>query len=260
MQGRDRRKKARRGARPLVEAVESRELLSGITAALIAGANAQRVGHALVLHAGGGTVHTAQVGGTGDPQPTSQFLNPTGGLPTPHEQARQAFRAVFVGPFLVSRGRYSSQATLLSITGARRLDQLPARRRPARRAVTSTDPSVPASGARSRCSTATSTPTRSSASTSPPSPAPVDPRRPADRVHLLGRPERQLRHLRRGGGPGAQHRQGALLPQRLVRLRPVQPGSGGRRRQRPDLHARHVEHPPRPGDERHRLASSDFKV
>jgi hypothetical protein len=132
----------RRAARPTLERVETRELLSGIGAVLAtaqtppvsaATALAQRLlrdGWAVVDTGSGsgttvatttiptGTVSASAIntGGTTLPDGNS-FVDNTNspllgnGMPSPHEAAREAFRAGFQGRYYTSPGRFSNQST-----------------------------------------------------------------------------------------------------------------------------------------------------
>jgi len=94
----------RRAMRPALERMEERELLSGITAVAVNRALAQAARSA-----------ASATNTSGNFNSSSPLLGQ--GQPTPHEQARTAFRAVFTGPFAIGPGRYSDQAHILYMRG-----------------------------------------------------------------------------------------------------------------------------------------------
>lgn len=98
---------SRRAARPTVEAMEARELLSGIMAVLTN--PPKRI-------AASGSSGNA---GTPSPSQGNSILTPLigQGTPSPAEQARQAFYAVFNGPATVGPGRFSDQSSIQYIRG-----------------------------------------------------------------------------------------------------------------------------------------------
>src|SRR4051794_33219578 len=110
-------RRERRSLRPSVEGMESRQLLSGIVASLVS----QRPQPIMVAAAGTSGGGSGQGAGSGFPGPTQGNSVRTPllgeGQPTPHEQARQAFKAYFNGPFSVGPGRFSDQASILYIRG-----------------------------------------------------------------------------------------------------------------------------------------------
>ena len=87
---------------PGLEAVETRELMSGITAVLATQPRSHVSAQAL----------TPNVTGT----PTPPFI-PSPGTPTAHELARQQFRASFSGPVVVGSGRFSSESKIYYFRG-----------------------------------------------------------------------------------------------------------------------------------------------
>lgn len=101
-----RRPRPDRQVRPKLEAVEARELLSGVTAMLAARAHV--VKPASVLN----TNPVENVPGS----PPVPYV-PGQGVPTPHELIRQRFHATFSGPVVQGPGRFSDQAKTLYYRG-----------------------------------------------------------------------------------------------------------------------------------------------
>ena len=99
-----------RARRPTLESLEDRDLPSGIIASL---ANHSRSMRSNFI--------AAQAQSSSD-QPAAQETPPFSpllgqGTPTPHEQARERFRAVFIGPYTISPGRFSDQSQIVFIRG-----------------------------------------------------------------------------------------------------------------------------------------------
>lgn len=98
------KRRTRRGWRPALERMESRELLSGITAAL---ANRRPLAP---------MVSTAQSGSGATP--VNEFFTPTEGeVPTPRELARERFVAAMGGPYAIGPGMFTDQALHISASG-----------------------------------------------------------------------------------------------------------------------------------------------
>ncbi len=97
-------RRPRRALRPSVESVESRELLSGLQAAMLARRSLPM--SRLLLSSPAPT--------QGTPAPP---VIPGQGTPSLHELARQQFRAGFNGHVTVGPGRYSDQARIVAIGG-----------------------------------------------------------------------------------------------------------------------------------------------
>jgi hypothetical protein len=103
----------RRALRPSLERIEPRRLLTATLAFRAAQSNAQ-------ASAAIDSVILSQLDHQG-----AAAVNPVGssspligqGTPTPREQGREAFRAVFSGPLSTSPGRFSDQAETLYIRG-----------------------------------------------------------------------------------------------------------------------------------------------
>src|SRR5438128_2100007 len=96
-------RRRRRDVVPTLELVESRQLPSGIIAAL--------AGQATPAH-GLAAVHA-------DTSASNPLLNPVG-IPTAHEIARRAFRASFAGFYTIGPGRTDAQASQIFLRGVGR--------------------------------------------------------------------------------------------------------------------------------------------
>ncbi|MEO6809531.1 MAG: hypothetical protein ABI353_10520 [Isosphaeraceae bacterium] len=109
------RGRARLAYRPSLERVESRELMSGIIASML-------VSQPSPIHRQAAAVQSQAVdplrsdngGIPGAPTPP---FSPGTGEPTPHEVARQRFRAVFSGPLYAGGPRFTDQKKLLYFRG-----------------------------------------------------------------------------------------------------------------------------------------------
>ena len=97
--------------RPAAEAIEARQLPSGLIAAMIEQANTT-VHAAAAGAAGGGGGSTTGTGSGGSPTTLADL-----GTPTPHELAREQFRATFSGPYLAGPPRFVGQGKQLLIIG-----------------------------------------------------------------------------------------------------------------------------------------------
>lgn len=104
--------------KPVLEAIESRELLS--TTAFL---SARRLTSALTRQQQGGIFFkaTGQLGGI-DSTPLSTGVDPRiiasgNGVPTPHERVRNLFQAKFAGSYDESRGRTNELATTTRLHG-----------------------------------------------------------------------------------------------------------------------------------------------
>lgn len=114
----NRRGRVRRAVRPELERVEPRELLSGLMLALASGrptitaaqALSRRLSGLTASAAGGGGNLVAGIGNQFTPDNTATPLLGQG-TPTPHEAARETFRAGFEGRYYTSPGRFSDQGT-----------------------------------------------------------------------------------------------------------------------------------------------------
>lgn len=92
------RRRVRRAVRPTLERVEERQLLSTFN-----------------IPSSTSAFSAAQTGGNGFGDASSPLLGE--GTPTPREQARQSFRAVFTGRYYTSPGRFSDQSTTYFFRG-----------------------------------------------------------------------------------------------------------------------------------------------
>lgn len=100
-----------RSLRPTVERVEGRTLLSTSAIAAFAG---------LAVHPRRATTNAGAltIGMNQGPQGNAtDFLQPTGN-PTPHELARERFKATFTGVYTLGNGRYDSQSSSFEFRGA----------------------------------------------------------------------------------------------------------------------------------------------
>lgn len=100
-----------RTLRPSVERVEGRALLS--TSALLAFAGPTVHPRQATTNAGALTIGMNQ----GPQGNATDFLQPTGN-PTPHELAREQFKATFTGNYTLGNGRYDSQSRSFEFHGA----------------------------------------------------------------------------------------------------------------------------------------------
>ena len=117
----------RRGLRPGLERMDSRELLSGLSVVLAGYKGptitaASRLGQRIA--SAGGTVQAAEAASGNNTGPTGNgFTNNASspllgsGTPTPHEQLREAFKARFSGLSYSSPGRFSDQGTTYYLRG-----------------------------------------------------------------------------------------------------------------------------------------------
>lgn len=101
----------RRAVRPQLERFEDRALLS--SSALLAFQRSS------LISTGASAKVAAIAPGTTAATPTNSLLNPTGN-PTPHELARERFRATFNGPYVIGNGRFDTQSMLINVRGAGR--------------------------------------------------------------------------------------------------------------------------------------------
>lgn len=113
------RGRVRLACRPALERVESRELMSGIINTMLASQSSmhrQALGvqvQTRALETGNtGTPPLTPVPGNGPPP-----VSPGTGEPTPHERARQRFRAVFSGPMYVGGPRFTDQKKTIFLRG-----------------------------------------------------------------------------------------------------------------------------------------------
>jgi hypothetical protein len=107
----------RRAARPSLERIEARELLSGVIAAMVA-SEPPRINayQALATHMsanGSLPVYSGNTGSSTGNGLTNNSSSPLlgNGAPTPAELARETFKAAFSGRFYTGPGRFSSQGT-----------------------------------------------------------------------------------------------------------------------------------------------------
>lgn len=105
------RDRNRRAARPGVEGVEARELLSGLLNVLSVSqpSSAQLLGVIMAKVMGGGTPN--------QPPPPSPYPLLGQGQASPQEIKRETFKAYFAGPFFIGPGRFSDQASTIYIRG-----------------------------------------------------------------------------------------------------------------------------------------------
>lgn len=105
------RGRARLAYRPSLERVESRELMSGIIAAML-------TSQPPPIHRQGAEVQSLAADSGGIvPGALVPPFSPGTGEPTPHELARQRFRAVFNGPLYVGGPRFTDQKKILYFRG-----------------------------------------------------------------------------------------------------------------------------------------------
>lgn len=111
-----------RGLKPAVERFERRELLSAITDILITRAQPIHVRRS----AGTSQLQVNQANGSGGATSVPSLVNPNGVPPligpgpgnlTPHELARERFKAYFSGPFSSAPRRFTSQAKFFLFRG-----------------------------------------------------------------------------------------------------------------------------------------------
>lgn len=110
----------RRAIRPVMESMESRELLSGIIASMAANQSPTvSAFQELAIREAAGVKGAIPVysGNTGGPSQGNGFQNNTSspllgnGTPTAHELAREAYKASFSGRVYTGPGRFTSQGT-----------------------------------------------------------------------------------------------------------------------------------------------------
>jgi hypothetical protein len=115
--------------RPTLEPMERRELLSGLMVALTHQVHAPTVTPAMLEIAtggggssGGGSLGNPVTGVGSNILPNGSAANSPApllgaGQPTPHELAREDFRAVFTGPYVIAPGRFSDQSQVMFFQG-----------------------------------------------------------------------------------------------------------------------------------------------
>ena len=105
----------RRALIPGLERMEGRRLLSSAIIIATANSNPLPSSDTLAVAASGGAGLGGSSGRTGS-SPTAPIV-PGQGTPTPHELARETFRASFTGPYSIGPGRFSDQARIIYFRG-----------------------------------------------------------------------------------------------------------------------------------------------